>query len=57
MLHNKFVVVPTNKASDNVAFVCKRNYTQLLIYSIGLKNVDDITSANMKATKPVSWCN
>ena len=54
MLHNKFVVVPTNKASDNIAFVCKRNYTQVLIYSIGLKNVDNITSANMKATKPVS---
>ena len=54
MLHNKFVVVPIDKASNNVAFVCQRNYAQVFINNIGLNNVDNITSGYKKATKPVN---
>ena len=31
MLYIEFVVVPIDKASDSVAFVCQRHYIQVLI--------------------------
>ena len=36
-LHNRFVVVPIDKASSNIAFVCKRFYAQVLVSELGLE--------------------
>ena len=35
-LHSKFVVVPIDKASNNVALVCKRFYVQKLLDEVGV---------------------
>ena len=35
-LHSKFVVVPIDKASNNVAIICKRFYIQKLINEVGV---------------------
>ena len=35
-LHSQFVVVPIDKASSNIAFVCKRFYVQVLVSELGL---------------------
>ena len=35
-LHNKFVVVPIDKASNNVAIICKRFYIQTLLDEVGV---------------------
>ena len=53
MLHNKFVVVPIDKASSNVVFICQRHYAQVLISERGLNNVNNITSMYTKLTEPV----
>ena len=49
ILKNKFVVVHIDKDSDNVAFVCKNHYAQVLINELGLNNVNNIATY-MKAT-------
>ena len=51
MLHNKFYVVPLDKASGNVAFICQRHYAQDLINELGLNNVNNISTYS-KAIKP-----
>ena len=35
-LHENFVIVPTNKASNNYTFVCKKHYVDILIKEFGL---------------------
>ena len=35
-LHSKFVVVPIDKASNNVALICKRYYIQTLLNEVGV---------------------
>ena len=35
-LQNQFVIVPIDKASGNIAFVCKRFYVQVLVKELGL---------------------
>ena len=35
-LHRKFVVVPIDKASNNVALICKRFYIQKLLNEVGV---------------------
>ena len=35
-LHDKFVIVPNDKASNNVAIVCKRFYVQKLLTEVGV---------------------
>ena len=37
-LHSRFVVVPIDKASSNIAFVCKRFYAHVLVSELGLKD-------------------
>ena len=37
-LHSQFVVVPIDKASSNIAFVCKRFYVQVLVSELGLED-------------------
>ena len=44
-LHSKFVVVPIDKASNNVAIICKRFYIQKLLGEVG---VPGDTSATYK---------
>ena len=36
-LHSRFVVVSIDKASSNIAFVCKRFYAQVLVSELGLE--------------------
>ena len=35
-LHSKYVMVPIDKAANNVAFICKRFYAQVLLKELGL---------------------
>ena len=35
-VHNKFVIVPIDKASNNVAIICKRFYIQKLLNEVGV---------------------
>ena len=42
-----------DKGRGNVAFVCQRQYTQVLINERVLNNINSITSAYTKATKTV----
>ena len=35
-LKSKFVLVPIDKASNNIAFICKRFYAQVLLEELGL---------------------
>ena len=37
-IHNNFVVVPIDKATGNVGFVCKRFYAEVLIRELGLRD-------------------
>ena len=53
MLHNKFLVIPFDEASGNVAIVCQRHYAQVLIIELGENNVNNVTSTYTKETKPV----
>ena len=53
MLHIKFVVAPIDKTSNNVTFVCQRQYVQVLINELGLHDAITITPTYMKATRPV----
>ena len=53
MLYNKFAVVPTDKTSDNVAFVCQRHHAQVVITELCLNNVSNITLIYIKAIKLV----
>ena len=49
ILLHRFVVVPINKASGNVSFVCQRYYAQVLISELGLNGFN----GTPKATEPV----
>ena len=35
-LHENFVIVPIDKAANNIALVCKRFYAQVLVAELGL---------------------
>ena len=35
-LHNKYVLVPIDKAANNVAIICKKHYVQVLMKEIGI---------------------
>ena len=37
-LHDKFIFVPADKASNNIVFVCKKYYFQCLIQELGLNS-------------------
>ena len=38
-LHENFVIVPADKASNNYTFVCKRHYVDILIEELGLHSL------------------
>ena len=50
-LHDKYVIVPADKASNNIVFVCKSYYFECLIKEIGINNN---TSSNT-TYKPTSF--
>ena len=37
-LHEKYVVVPADKAQNNIVFVCKKHYIDCLIQELGIDN-------------------
>jgi hypothetical protein len=37
-LHDKYVIVPADKASNNIVFVCKSYYFECLIKKLGINN-------------------
>ena len=37
-LHDKYVIVPTDKAANNIVFVCKRYYYECLLSELGYKD-------------------
>ena len=42
-LHDRFVIVPVDKASHNFAIICKAFYIKILKNELGIKNKDDIS--------------
>ena len=51
-LHENFVIVPADKASNNYTFVCKRYYDDILIEALGLHgnptyNLTDISASEV----------
>ena len=52
-LHSKFVIVPIDKASGNIAFVCKTFYAQVLVNELGLnglskcKTYEQVSNSNI----------
>ena len=50
-LHNKYVIVPADKASNNIVFVCKSYYFECLIKELG---INSNTSSNT-TYKPASF--
>ena len=49
-LHSKFVITPIDKASNNVAFICKQHYAQVLVDELGLVNNDNPTPTYTQIT-------
>ena len=62
-MHSKFVLVPIDKASNNIAIICKRFYIEKLLLEIGLlknpsetyklssRNADDVIKMNIDLCK------
>jgi glutamate formiminotransferase len=38
-LKNKYIITPIDKATGNVAFICKRYYAKVLISELGLNDI------------------
>ena len=56
-LHNRFVIVPVDKASKNFAIICKAFYIKVLMQELGVENFSEVTGNSVY--KPVlnSLCN
>ena len=63
-LHKHFVLVPVDKASNNIAIICKRFYVEVILKEVGVlgnignltycnseKGVDEIVSENVEYTE------
>ena len=46
-LHENFVIVPADKASNNYTFVCKRHYVDILIEELGLHSLPGNPTYNL----------
>ena len=46
-LHENFVIVPADKASNNYTFVCKRYYVRILIGELGLNSLTGNPTYNL----------
>ena len=65
-LHQDFIVVPIDKASSNVAFICKRHYADVILDELKFstkkrrkKNADtyeNIRIPPMKSSDPILLC-
>ena len=51
-LHERFVVVPIDKATGNVAVICKRHYANVLVSELGLKDNNSTTYIQINDTDP-----
>ena len=46
-LHENFVIVPADKASNNYTFVCKRHYVSILSEELGLNSLPGTPTYNL----------
>ena len=46
-LHENFVIVPADKASNNYTFVCKKHYVDILIKELGLNSLPGNPTYNL----------
>ena len=46
-LHENFVIVPADKASNNYTFVCKRHYVSILSEELGLNSLPGNPTYNL----------
>ena len=46
-LHENFVIVPADKASNNYTFVCKKHYVDILIEELGLNSLPGNPTYNL----------
>ena len=49
-LHRKFVVVPADKAANNVVFICKKFYVECLLDELNIKSPDAINNSTYQLT-------
>ena len=52
-IHEDFVVVPIDKATSNIALVCKRFYASVITRELGLNNT--VTHLQILKTTPVAY--
>ena len=52
-IHEDFVVVPIDKATGNIALVCKRFYASVITRELGLNNT--VTHLQILKTTPVAY--
>ena len=48
-IHEKFVVVPADKASNNIVFVCKTHYINYLMEGLGMRTMTGKPIYNLTA--------
>ena len=48
-VHEKFVVVPADKASNNIVFVCKTHYINCLMEELGMSTMTGNPTYNLTA--------
>ena len=48
-IHNKFVLVPIDKAANNIAFICKRFYASVIVKELGLQNINSANSSTYES--------
>ena len=52
LLQSKYVMVPIDKAANNVAFICKRFYATVLMEELGLSNESSSTYTHIQDQTP-----
>ena len=50
-IHTNFVVVPIDKDANNVAFICKRYYVEVILKEIGISGVENETCIRIDREK------
>ena len=48
-IHEKFVIVPADKASNNIVFVCKTHYINCLMEELGISTMTGNPTYNLTA--------
>ena len=49
-LHKKYVIIPIDKATNNIAFICKRLYALVLLKELGLNGSPSVTYSQKHRT-------